>query len=96
MDWAHIIQAILSLIFVIGLLLLSLWTFKYCENKGVKSRFMRKLKADSRLDVMEYKRIDNKNALVLLRCDSQEFLALLGTTDNILHPLEKTTKGKKQ
>ena len=66
MDWAHIIQAFLSLIFVIGLLLLSLWSFKCLESKGIKSRFIKKLKADSRLNIIEYKRIDNKNALVYL------------------------------
>ncbi len=89
MDWAHIIQAFLSLIFVIGLLLLSLWSFKCLESKGIKSRFIKKLKADSRLNIIEYKRIDNKNALVLFSCDSQDFAVILGATENTLIPLKQ-------
>ncbi len=89
MDWAHVIQAFLSLIFVIGLLFLSLWSFKCLEEKGLKNRFMKKLKTTSRLNIIEYKRIDGKNALILFSCDSQNFAALLGPSENTLIPLEQ-------
>lgn len=39
MDWHHVLQALLSLVFVIGLLLLTLWLFKYCQLKGGNCRW---------------------------------------------------------
>lgn len=93
MDWLHILQALLSLLFVIGLLLLTLWAVKYCEVKGLKCRFMKQLKADQRLDVIEMRRIDAKNTLVLCKCGQQEFLVLLGSNSNLLLPLNSNSQG---
>lgn len=79
MEWQDILQAVLSLIFVIGLLLLTLWVFKYCELKGLKCRLVKNLKAGQRLEVIEFRRLDSKNSVVLLRRDDREYLLLLGT-----------------
>ncbi len=95
MEWQQIIQAVLSLIFVIGLLFLTLWLFKYCEAKGVKNKFIRNLKNGNRLNIIEFKRLDTKNALILFQCDSQEFLILLGTSGNTVLPLTPNTSSKK-
>lgn len=84
MEWGHIFQAFFSLIFVIGLLLLTLWAFKYCEMKGLKCRFMKTLKANQRIEVIEMHRIDAKNAVALIRRDNTETLVLLGTSQNLI------------
>lgn len=84
MDWHHVLQALLSLVFVIGLLLLTLWLFKYCQLKGGNCRWARQLKAGQRLNVVESRRLDNRNSVVLLKRDDQEFLILLGSNANLL------------
>ena len=74
----------MSLVFVIGLLLLTLWLFKYCQLKGGNCRWARQLKAGQRLNVVESRRLDNRNSVVLLKRDDQEFLILLGSNANLL------------
>lgn len=39
MEWIMILKAVLALAFVLGLLLLTLWLFKYCELHGAKTGF---------------------------------------------------------
>lgn len=39
MEWIMILKAVLALAFVLGLLLLTLWLFKYCELHGDQNRF---------------------------------------------------------
>ncbi len=84
MEWHDILQAVLSLIFVIGLLLLTLWVFKYCELKGLKCKLVKNLKAGQRLEVVEFRRLDSKNSVVLLRRDNREYLLLLGNNSSQL------------
>lgn len=84
MEWGQIAQAVLSLIFVIGLLLLTLWAVKYCELKGLKSRFVKQLKQNQRLEVVERHKIDARNTLILLRRDNVETLVLLGSSQNLI------------
>ena len=84
MEWHDILQAVLSLIFVIGLLLLTLWVFKYCEQKGLKCKLVKNLKAGQRLEVVEFRRLDSKNSVVLLRRDDREYLLLLGNNSSQL------------
>ena len=80
MEWHQILQAVLSLVFVIGLLLLTLWFFKYCEQKSGKLGLVRRLKSSQRLDVIEIRRIDARNSAVLLKYDNTEHLVLLGNS----------------
>lgn len=84
MDWHNLVHAVLALIFVIGLLLLTLWLLKYCQLKGLNCKIVRSLKSGGRLEVIEQKRLDAKNTVVLLRCDTEEHLLLLGTSANLL------------
>ncbi len=80
----HILQAVLSLVVVLGLLLLTFWTIKYCEVKGLKSRFMRRLTAGQRLEVGEIRQLDAKNRLVLVKNGKREYLLLLSNGQNLL------------
>ena len=77
MEWHQILQTILSLMFVIGLLLLSLWLFKICEQKGLKCKFAQSIKKGQRIKILEKKILDSKNQIVLLSCDEQEYLLVL-------------------
>ena len=51
MEWIMILKAVLALAFVLGLLLLTLWLFKYCELHGAKNRFFKKLQDTQRLKI---------------------------------------------
>ncbi len=84
MEWSHLFHAVLSLIFVIGLLLLTVYFFKYCEQKGLKSQFVRRLKSGSRINIVESRRLDARNSLYLIECDHTEYLILSGAGSNLL------------
>ncbi|MBE6459111.1 MAG: hypothetical protein E7010_04830 [Alphaproteobacteria bacterium] len=84
MEWMQIFQAVLSLMFVIGLLLLTVYFFKYCEQKGLKSRFVTKLKAGNRINVIENRRLDAKSSLILVECDNTEYLIFNGTNSSLM------------
>ena len=69
MEWIMILKAVLALAFVLGLLLLTLWLFKYCELHGAKNRFFKKLQDTQRLKIEEIRRIDARNSVVLVKKD---------------------------
>lgn len=92
MDWHNLIHAVLALVFVIGLLLLTLWLLKYCQIKGLNCKIVRSLKSGGRLEVIEQKRLDAKNTVVLLRCDTEEHLLLLGANSNLLLATKPATQ----
>lgn len=79
-----LLKAVLSLSFVLGLLLLTLWAMKYLEVNGSKCRFMRKLNEAKRIEIVETKRLDAKNTLVLVRRDNVEHLLVLGVTNMVV------------
>ena len=84
MEWHNLLHALISLLFVIGLLLLTLWFIQVCRQKGLNCRLIKKLKAGQRLEIMETLRIDARNTLVLFRRDDREHLILLGTSSNLM------------
>ena len=84
MDFILLIKAVVSLLFVLGLLFITLWAIKYIELHSASSRFFKKLNNKKRLEVVEIKRIDGRNALVLIRRDDKEHLLLIGTSSQII------------
>ena len=88
-----VMHAVLALAFVLGLLFLTLWFIKYLQLKTPKSRLFQKLQAEQRIEVIETKRLDAKNTLILLRKDDKEFMFVTGTSGNLL--LEAGTIVKK-
>ena len=84
MDFILLIKAVVSLLFVLGLLFITLWTIKYIELHSASSRFFKKLNNKKRLEVVEIKRIDGRNALVLIRRDDKEHLLLIGPSSQII------------
>ncbi|MBE6452024.1 MAG: hypothetical protein E7012_00845 [Alphaproteobacteria bacterium] len=80
MEWYQILQAVLSLVFVVGLLLLCLWLFKFCEQKSLKLQFSRLQKNNRHIHIIEKYMLDTKNKIVLLCCDDIDYLLLLSPT----------------
>ena len=80
---------------ILKAMFLTLWAVRYCQLHGAKSRFMRKLGEQQRLQVLEVRRLDARNTLVLFRKDKDEHLVLLGAAQNLLIetvPLKKAQK----
>ena len=84
MDFMLLFQAVLSLIFVIGLVFLFFWLIKFCEVKGLKNPLFKKMNISPRLSVVETKRIDARNTLVIARYENEEYLLLLSGTQSLL------------
>lgn len=84
MDFMLLIKAIVSLLFVLGLLFITLWAIKYIELHSTSSRFFKKINGKKRLEILEIKRIDARNALVLVRRDDKEHLLLVGSSSQIV------------
>ncbi len=94
MEWILIIKALLSLIFVIGLLFLTLWSFKTCQRHGAECRFFQKLQEDKRIKIVESHKLDMKNSLLIFQKDDSEFLLLLGSAQNLLLETKKISGRK--
>ena len=84
MEWHQIIQAVLALIFVIGLLLVTLWIFKYCEQQGNKCRLLRNLKSAQRLRIIEKKSLDTKNQIILIQADKVDYLLFISPNNTTI------------
>ena len=92
MDFMLFLQAVLSLAFVIGLMLVVCWLMKYCEQRGCKNPFLKKFNVSNRLEIVESKRIDARNTLAIMRCDDDEFVVLVGASQNLLLKAGKINK----
>lgn len=92
MEWMMVFKAVLSLAFVLGLLLLTLWCAKYCELHGIRNRFVKKLSENQRIRIAETRKIDQRNTLVLVEKDDREYLLLLGGGQNLLVEAETIKK----
>ncbi len=92
MDWFLLIKAAMALIFVLGLLFLTIGSLKYLEDRGIKGMFNKNAPKRKRLEVLEFKRLDGKNALVLIRRDEAEHLLLIGSSAQVIEKNISQTK----
>ena len=92
MDFMLFIQALFALVVVLGLMLLVFWGIKFCEVKGCKNPFLKKLNIKNRLSVVEIKRVDAKSSLLITRCDDEEYVILLGLNTSLLLKTKKVNK----
>ena len=93
MEFSQILLAFLALVFVLGLMFITLWLIKFCQQKGINYRINYCLKKGKRIKIIENQRLDIKNSVILLECDNQEFLILLGSNSNtILNQTPKKVK----
>lgn len=72
-----VLSAFLGLVFVIGLVFLTGWILKKfgAPTAGLPGGVKKK-----RLSVIEFRRIDPKNTLMLVACDAKEYLIATGET----------------
>lgn len=82
MDLLQLLQAALSLCFVIGLLLLTLWFFKNCEKLSWRCKFIRNIKDRQRIKTIERHSLDSKTHIFLIQADNTEHLVLVGPYGN--------------
>ena len=94
MEVWSIIQALLALVFVLGLMLVTLWLMKYLQLKSNNSRLFKHLQSNERIRIVEKKRLYAKNMLVLFKKDDKEFLVLTGVGGIILLEIALATDGK--
>ena len=93
MDFSQLVQTFLSFIFVIGLLFITLWFIKICQQKGLNCKLSRCLCNNKRIKIIEQHRLDIRNQISLIQCDNTEYLVLLGQNSHtILNQTKKTTK----
>ena len=91
MELSQLLQTILAFIFVLGLMFITLWFIKICQQNGALIKFSKNLKKNSRINILERRRIDIKNTAVLLRCDNTEYFVIIGEKS---HTILQQTKVK--
>lgn len=78
MEFSQLLQTILAFIFVLGLMFITLWFIKICQQKGTLIKIGKCLNKSSRISIAERCRIDIKNSAVLLKCDGCEYFVIIG------------------
>lgn len=94
MEIALILKSILSLVFVLGLMLLSLWLVKYCYVNFSNHKLIAKLSYKTRIKIVETKRLDARNNLVIVECDDVEYLVVASQGQPLLLKEKKVKKEK--
>lgn len=84
MEAIQFFQAFLALIFVLGLLLLTLWLIKYAQQKGLNCKLGKSFAQKAKIKIIEQRRLDIRNSVVLIEYDNEDFLLLLGAQNNLL------------
>ncbi|MDD4557208.1 MAG: hypothetical protein PHE89_07825 [Alphaproteobacteria bacterium] len=84
MEWSLVFKSLFSLMFVLGLMLVCVWAIKYFQANVSKNSFLKKIKPKQRIKVLENKRIDIKNSVVLLEVDEVEYAVLLSPTNALV------------
>lgn len=91
MEFSQLLHTLLAFIFVLGLIFITLWLIKFCQQKGLSCHLGKCLKYNHRIKILEHHRLDTKNSAILLEYKDQEFLLILGPTSTLL--LEQSPKG---
>lgn len=93
MNYVQILQTLLAFVFVLGLMFITLWLIKYCQQKGINCRLNRCFTQNKRIKILEQHRLDMKNSIVLLEYDNNEFLLLLTSSScTIINQTKKKEK----
>ena len=84
MEFTQIFQSVLAFIFVLGLLFITLWLIKFCQQKGLNCKLAKCFNDNYRIKIIEHRRLDPKNSIILTECDNEEFFILLGSSSNLI------------
>ena len=91
MEFSQLLQTILAFVFVLGLMFITLWVIKICQQKGTLIKLGKCLNKNSRIQILERHRIDIKNSAILLKCDNTEYFMIIGEKS---HTILQQTKVK--
>ncbi len=80
----QIITAILGLIFVLGLALITIALLKWLQNKGADLCLCKKIKKTNHINIIEQRRLDPRNSVILLENDGNRYLLLVGADSSII------------
>ena len=84
MENGQIITAILGLIFVLGLALVTIAILKWLQTKGADFCLCKKIKNTKHINIIEQRRLDTRNSIVLLENDGNRYLLLVGADSSII------------
>lgn len=84
MDNGQILTAILGLVFVLGLALITITLLKWMQNKGANFCLCKKISSSRHINIIEQRRIDARNSIVLLEADNIRYLLLVGFDSSII------------
>ncbi len=84
MEWSLVFKSLFSLMFVLGLMFVCIWTIKYFQANISKNALIKKIKPKTRIKIVENKRIDIKNSVVLIEADEVEYLVLLSPANSVV------------
>lgn len=94
MELALLLKSILALLFVLGLMFVSLWLLKSFNNGLAKNKFIKGFSSKNRIKIIESKKIDVKNTIILLEADGEEFLLALSSGGATVLKQKKAKKEK--
>jgi flagellar biogenesis protein FliO len=92
METIALLKTVLSLAIVLGALLFTIWAMKVCQNKFQCCKFIKNINNKQRIKILEQRKIDIKNSVVLLSVDNVEHTVL--PSSGQAHILN-SSKGKK-
>jgi flagellar protein FliO/FliZ len=83
---SNYLRAALSLIFVVGLILLSGWALRRWDVRAFGLAI--RARQGARLKVLEQLPLDAKRRLAIIQCDNAEYLLVSGVASEQLIPLQ--------
>lgn len=86
MEDISLIRALLSLAFVLGLVLALGWVMRRWDM----SKLAGKMQQGRRLQLCEQLYLDPRRKAVILQCDAQEYLVVLGAQSETIVPLTES------
>jgi len=84
METEQIITTILGLLFVLGLALAVIALLKWLQIQSSNLNFCKKIKSTRRINIVEQRRLDAHNSIVMFEADNQRYLVLAGSNSAIL------------
>ena len=84
MEYSQLLQTVLAFIFVLGLMFITLWLIKLCQQKSILLNIGKHINKKAKIKIIERHRIDMKNSVVLMQYDNIEYLTIIGEGSHLL------------
>ncbi|MBQ9235690.1 MAG: hypothetical protein IJ184_04415 [Alphaproteobacteria bacterium] len=80
----QIITAVLSLVFVLGLVLIVVWLLKWLQLKGADLSFCHSFNAPKLIKIIEQRRLDHQHQIVIFETQNHRYLLIIGGKSPLL------------